>query len=235
MTNHPHSARAAEPVTHRITVEYSAYYAVQEPDAPSAKPALLIATHGYGQSARSFMRDLAPLKDHDILVVAPQGMNAFYWQNNPPKIGFSWMTSFQRENAIADIVNYMGRLYDDVKDRYAFDEDRVFLLGFSQGSAVAYRFGASGLVRPAGVIACGGDLPPDVAERIGTFEAFPVLVVHGTQDQAMSFDKAKEGEGQLRDGGFDVTTHYFEGAHELPKDVVGEIVAWMGQQEGQGA
>lgn len=214
---------------HRLPIEWSAYFAVQEPAAPAADaPALLIACHGYAQSCKGFIKNFAPLRDGNWLVVAPQGANQLYWENN--KVGFTWMTRYMREYTIRDNIAYMERLMDAVRGQFRFDPRRVFALGFSQGSAMAHRLGAAGLARPAGVIQCGGDLPPDVAARLREMEPYPVLVVHGRGDAQMSFDKAQEGERQLREAGWPVETDYFEGDHDLPAEAVARIVAWMERQ-----
>lgn len=218
---------------HRLPIEWSAYFAVHEPEGVE-RPPLIIATHGYGQSARSFMRVLAPLRDKPALIVSAQAPNQFYWQQSrPPKIGHTWMTSYMRDFTIRDNLAYMERLWNTLREGWRFDESRVFLLGFSQGSAMAYRFGASGILKPAGVIACGGDLPPDVEARLGEIEKFPVRIVHGTGDDSMAYDKAVEGQQALEAAGFDVSTQYFEGGHDIPPEQVEAIWAWI-DNKGEG-
>ena len=230
---------SSELTINRIKIEYSAYYAAQEPAVAAAEPpSLLIGAHGYGQSCKSFMRDWTPLRDHNYVMIAPQGPNQFYWQQSPPKIGFTWMTSYMRLNTIEDLMGYMARLMDELPRQFTYNPRRVFSLGFSQGSALAFRFGASDITRPAGIIACGGDLPPDVAERLDDVPKVPVLIVHGTNDPAMSYEKAREGEQILRDHGWSVDTQYFEGGHDLPEEQVRAIIAWMDRQpdaKGSGA
>jgi len=221
---------------HRMPIEWSAYFAVQEPASPAAQPpALLIACHGYAQSCKGFIKNFAALRERNWLVVAPQGPNQLYWEGG--KVGFTWMTRYMREFTIRDNLAYMERLMDALRGQYRFNSRRVFALGFSQGSAMAHRLGAAGLVRPAGVVQCGGDLPPDVAARLGEMEPYPVLLVHGRGDTQMSFDKAVEGEGQLRAAHWPIETDYFEGEHDLPVEVVERIVAYMERQasrEGEG-
>ena len=78
----------------------------------------------------------------------------------------------QRTDAPSGVVRGFhaasGRLawaFDLAPPDFDYDADRVFLLGFSQGVAMAFRMAAQGIAQPKGVIACGGDLPPDpVAE-----------------------------------------------------------------------
>jgi predicted esterase len=221
---------------HRLPIEWSGYFAVQEPAAAAAEaPALLIACHGYAQSCKGFIRNFTGLRERNWLVVAPQGASQLYWEDG--KVGFSWMTRYMREHTIRDNSAYMARLVEAVRGQFRFDPSRVFALGFSQGSAMAHRLGASGVVRPAGVVQCGGDLPPDVAARLGELDPYPVLVVHGRGDTQMSFEKAQQGEGQLREAGWPVGVDYFEGEHDLPAEVVSRIVAWMearASREGEG-
>lgn len=213
---------------HRLKIDHSVYYAVQEPAIThSTPPALIIAAHGYGQSCKNFIRKFQPWCAQNVLVAAPQGPSQLYWEHSPPKIGFSWMTSYMRENTVEDLMAYMTRLFDDLRERYSFDPNRVFILGFSQGSALAFRLGASGIVKPAGVIACGGDLPPDVAQRLPEIEPFPALLVHGKDDPFMSYAKAREGEQILRDHQFPVDTLYFDGGHDMPPETVAHILDWI--------
>ena len=211
---------------HRMPVEWSAYYAVQEPENGVAKnTALLIAIHGYGQSCKGFIKNFARLRSESCLVVAPQAPNQFYWERG--KVGFGWVTRFQKEQTLADELCYLGKLVDAIRERYAIDESRVFLCGFSQGTVMAYRVAAAGFVRPAGLIACSSDLPADVEAKLDSIPPCPVLIVHGKADKRPDTEKARKAEAALKKHGFDVETAYFDGGHELPEAQVDRIVHWM--------
>lgn len=209
----------------RLPIEYSAYYAVQEPVSGEHAPGLLLAFPGYGQSCKGFIKNFTTLRDRNWLVVVAQGPNQFYWERGRP--GFCWMTSYMRGNTVRDNLAYVERLLKRLKSDHEFDSRRVFLLGFSQGSAMAFRYAARGGVRPAGVIAAGGDLPPDVEADLEELSKFPVMIVHGNDDTSMHVDKARRGEATLRDHGFSVDAFYFDGAHELPDQAIERIVAWI--------
>jgi phospholipase/carboxylesterase len=214
---------------HRMPIEFSSYCAVQEPDSmENGPPPLLIAFHGYGQSCQGFIRNFQSLKDKGILVAAPQGVNQFYWENKRP--GFCWMTSHMREFTIRDNMTYVARMMGEIDQKYTFDDQRIFLLGFSQGVAMAFRFGSLGMVDPKGVIACGGDLPPDVEEQLGDMEPFPALVVHGKQDSVVPPEKSEECIQSLQRHGFDVESHFFEGEHDIPQAQMDFIWNWIEQR-----
>lgn len=213
----------------RMSIEFSSYHAIQLPEGDYEEPpALIIATHGYGQSCKGFIKHFTSFRDKNIIVVAPQGMNQFYWNNGRP--GFSWMTSYMREYTMSDNLVYMAQLYEQIQDNYGFDEEKVFLLGFSQGVAMAFRFASVGHIKPKGVIACGGDLPPDVKDKLDSLDHYPVLVVHGEQDEMVKPIKSEECIEALTAHGFPVDKHFFDGAHEIPEEAIGFIGKWIERQ-----
>ena len=109
-----------------------------------------------------------------MIVVAPQAPSQFYFRYEPKRlVGFSWLTMFEKENSINDFIGNMRLVLDRVPEQHPYNRDRVFVLGFSQGVSMAYRFAVRGGVHPAGVIACCADLPPDVAQVLPDRAAFP--------------------------------------------------------------
>lgn len=211
---------------HRVPIDYSGYFAVQEPAARQKNPpAILIALHGYGQSCRRFIRNFAALRERDFLVVAPQAINQFYWERG--KVGFAWITRFMRDRTLDHTVAYFDRVMGAVEHQFAFDPERVFLMGFSNGAAMAFRLGTRGGMAPAGIISCCGDLPLDVEERLPQLGRFPVLIVHGKDDPMVKLQKSLDAESALRAHGFDVETHYFPGNHELRPEEVDRMMEWL--------
>ncbi len=76
----------------------------------------------------------------------------------------SWMTRQDRELMIADNIAYVSAVLDEVVRQYG-DARRVVFAGFSQGVATAFRAACRGSRAPGGVIALGGDMPPDLISR----------------------------------------------------------------------
>lgn len=215
-----------ETTIHRIPIEYSSYFAVQEP-APGhdEPPALLIALHGYGQSCKGFIRNFERLREHNFLVVAPQAVNQFYWEQG--KVGFTWVTRYMREQTMSHTMDYLGRVVGAVKEQYAFDPKRVYLFGFSNGVAMSFRLGASGAVQPAGIVGCCGDLPKDVESQLDGLERFPVLLLHGEEDTMVHAEKTREAEVALRAHDYEVETVYFPAGHELRPEELDRVCEWL--------
>jgi predicted esterase len=210
-----------------IQIAHSVDYAVCPPSADVETPQLLLALHGWGQSCERFSRWVAPLAERGFVVAVPQAPHQLYINYEPKTVGFNWLTIHEKERSIAEFVDYMHQLIKTLHAEFPFDEDRVCLLGFSQGVSMSYRFAVRGGLEVGAVVACGSDLPPDVAEELPNRDAFPVLIVHGKEDPMAKIDKAEAALAELRRHGFSPDTNFFDGGHQLPREVVGEIGDWL--------
>jgi len=216
---------------HALTIDLTVYYAVQPPDKTHTQaPALLLALHGWGQHCKRFLKAFQPLRDRNVLVAAPQAPHQFYVSLSPKKVGFNWLTLYHRDQGIADVNGYLARLLGVLQERYPYDPARIFLLGFSQGVSMAYRFAVSGGVQPAGLIACCSDLPPDVAKKLPSAVPFPVLLAYGADDTLVPEDKTHEAAAALAAHGFPFEEYRFAGGHEVTADLVAKVGGWMAAQ-----
>jgi predicted esterase len=220
----PRDEIAVEP----IRIELTAYYAVQRPRPTfECPPALLIALHGFGQKCKSFLRSFGPLRDRNLLIAAPQGPHQFYLQLEPKTVGFNWLTMYEKENSIRDFVEYMERLIGRLQDVERVEGGRVFVLGFSQGVSMAYRYAVLGHTPVGGLVACCADLPPDVADRLSDIAKFPVLIAHAEDDPVIPLTKADEAERVLRDAAFPIERLNYTGGHVLTPKLINAIGNWI--------
>lgn len=126
-------------------------------DADASPVGLLVAFHGYAQSADETLAEVRSIPGASAWTVASvQGLHRFY-NRNSEKVIASWMTRQDRDDAIADNVAYVDRAIDAVGA-----QGPIVFVGFSQGASMAYRAAVLGSHRAAGVIALGGDIPPEV-------------------------------------------------------------------------
>ncbi|MGH7493737.1 MAG: alpha/beta hydrolase [bacterium] len=206
------------PLTHgKLQIAHTAYFSVHAPEASGPWPVLIIL-HGFGQVAAEFINVFSSLPRRDILVAAPQAPHQYYKNLVERRVGFSWLTRFERDQSIQDFVGYMEKFYDLLLRAHRLDRERIFVLGFSQGVSMAYRLWAHSQIPLAGLIACGGDLPPDVCERLQTMKPLRILLVHGIHDQVVPLAKAREARAQLSKHGMPVDWFEFEGEHLVPPE-----------------
>lgn len=143
-------------------------------------------------------------------LVSVQGLHRFYARGQG-KVVASWMTREDREQAIADNLAYVNRVVD-VALRGVGDDALIVFLGFSQGVAMAYRAAVMGARHARGVIAIGGDVPPDVKEASG--ERFPpILVAAGDSDEWYTAAKVEADEEFLRGRGLRHEVFHYAGGH----------------------
>ncbi|MEE8583814.1 MAG: dienelactone hydrolase family protein [Acidobacteriota bacterium] len=202
-----------------LSVQHSVDYALVIPETPGPWPVLL-ALHGFGQGADSFARILDPLARQGILVAVPQAPNQFYVNMKSGQVGFTWLTRYQRDRSMADLVHYLERFWELVRTECQADEGRLFILGFSQGVSIAYRLWLYGKLPLQGLFACGSDLPPDVEERLDSKPSIPVRLIHGRNDMLIPTQKPLHALEALRGADFDVEYKEFEAAHELTPEIL---------------
>ena len=177
---------------------------------------VVVGFHGYAETADIHLAALETIPGIERWsVVAVQALHPFY-AGRTGQVVASWMTSQDRELAIADNLAYVRKIIDELPRAKS-----LVFLGFSQGVAMAFRAAAS--IPCAGVIALGGDVPPDV--RRATLP--PVLLARGKRDEWYTDEKMKADLAVLGD----VTPFVFEGGHEFTDDfraVAGEVLIRVG-------
>jgi predicted esterase len=167
---------------------------------------LLVGLHGFAQLADIQMEEMQRIPGvGEWSVASVQALHPFYMRNDT-LIGACWMTRQDRELRIAENLEYVRR----VVGSFPRPETLVFL-GFSQGVATTFRAAADFAWRCQGVIALGGDVPPDVAQEGVHLAA--TLLARGKDDDWYSSEKFEKDLKFLR-GATDVTTCVFDGGHE---------------------
>ncbi|MEA2237321.1 MAG: hypothetical protein QOC81_2045 [Thermoanaerobaculia bacterium] len=185
---------------HTIPASIHGRYVVR----PGPAEHLLIGFHGYGENAEVHMAELHQIPGIERwTIVAVQALHPFYMHRTGAIVA-SWMTSQDRELAIEDNRAYVR----SVVDRFPHPRQLVFL-GFSQGVAMAYR-AAQGSAA-TGLIALGGEMPPEVMESRALMP--PVLIGRGTREEWYTEEKLKKDVSFLSSI-TKVTTWVYEGGHE---------------------
>jgi predicted esterase len=186
-------------------------------EAPDRGASLLVGFHGYAESAEIQMERLRAIPGADRrALVSIQGLHRFY-QRRSSDVVASWMTRQDRDLAIADNLAYIAGVVDAVFAEWSAAGPVVFA-GFSQGVAMAFR-AASACTRPvAGVIAAGGDVPPELdAQQLARIPA--ALVCRGARDEWYTTEKLAADLVRLRSAGVEAGPLEFDGGHEWSADV----------------
>ena len=189
-----------------------------EPPASTGPAPVLVGFHGYGEGADTQLERMRRIPGADLwLLVSIQGLHRFY-QRRANEVVASWMTRQDRELAIRDNQAYVAAVMDAV-DRDYPGAPRLVFTGFSQGVAMTFRAVAASSRTVDGVIAAGGDVPPELdAAAMG--RAHHALVCHGTRDEWYTQAIFERDVQRLREAHVDVRPLEFDGGHEWSADVV---------------
>jgi predicted esterase len=184
-------------------------YLVDVPAGPGPHP-LLVGFHGYKENAEAHLEQLRRVPGApSFALVAVQSLHLFYSKDGA--VVGSWMTKLGRDHAIADNIRYVAAVVAEVK-RDVPGAGLVYA-GFSQGAAMAYRAAARAGHACDGLVALGGDMPPEIADDAST-RLPPVLVGRGEADEWFTREKLEQDLDRLARLGVAARSVVFPGGHE---------------------
>lgn len=166
---------------------------------PRSPERLLVGFHGYAELAETHLSELHKIEGTaDWSLASVQSLNRFYTRAG--EVVGNWMTKLDREQAIADNLEYVRRVIA------ALPPSKVLVfIGFSQGASMAAR--AAAAIRCDGLMMLGGDVPTDVkVENLP-----PMLLSRGTKDEWYTNEKFKKDLKFVSDKAKPLV---FEGGHE---------------------
>lgn len=210
--------------------------AVRPPSRASPRPPLLVLLHGIGADEH----DLLPLAEeldprlHVASLRAPHEAEpmgyAWYaidWSTSPPASDLA-----QAEASRARLAAFLPEL----QARAGAVASRTFLLGFSQGAAMAL---AVALTRPdlvRGVILHSGRVLPGLAARVAESEALArlqALVLHGVHDDVLPVERGREIRDLLAPRlGPRLTYREHDAGHFVTRESLADVAGWLAPRLG---
>ena len=204
---------------HHISVEKTArYFTLGELNQNTKR--VIIVLHGYAQLANFFIKKFECLVDEFTFIIAPEGLNKFYWNGMQGKVVASWMTKEDRENDIKDYVNYLDKIVEQLKISCPIE-----IIGFSQGAATASRWLAKGSIKPSRICLWSGAFPGDIRyfEDILKFKQTEFVLLIGDEDEYISIDEAKMHLEEINSLGINCQFIQFKGKHNIYNEVLNQL------------
>jgi len=188
---------------------------------------MLVGFHGYAENAEAQLERLRAIPGGERwLRVSIQALHRFY-QSRTNGVVASWMTRQDREVAITDNIAYVTNCIDAVAAEWHTVPVMVFA-GFSQGVGMAFRAAAHASCGAAGVIAVGGDVPPEL-EPVALQRLAAALIVRGVADALYPAEKFAEDERRLRECSVSVRALPIDGGHEWSSAVTEAAAEFLGE------
>jgi phospholipase/carboxylesterase len=145
----------------------------------------------------------------------------------PAKDGYSWLNKrdFHDPSAYVEGIAALTKFIENLSKAYPADPARRVLLGFSQGAAMSYLFASEHPV--SALAALSGYIPPMPDEQLARLKGTPVLILHGTEDERLSIDVARQDRDRLMKVGAEVTYLEDKAAHKVTTPQVHKLREWL--------
>ena len=151
---------------------------------------LVFAFHGMLIDSKDFMPKYTRLNDaaekHKFILVYPAAIGAI-WGLTPKKA--------------ASDLDFFDALLEKLVADFKIDQNRIYVLGMSNGGYFAHLVGKERSKKIAAVASHSGALGLQTLLGINAERKFPVLIIHGDHDPIISVDFARENRNKYRKEG----------------------------------
>lgn len=207
-------------------------HTIHEPSGDGPHPTIL-TLHGRGANALDLL-GLAPyIFGGKFLIICPQG--PLETPIGPGAFGYAWypmsMGGPPDVGAILSSREKLHHFLDACLKRYPIDAKKLVILGFSQGGVMAYSLALSNPERFAGLAVLSSWLPKELIPKLSisneAVQSLPTIVQHGTQDQMIEFQRARDSVELLRALRVPLTYRDYDMGHEITPRSLTDLSAWL--------
>jgi phospholipase/carboxylesterase len=186
---------------------YAPASAASKPKAP-----LLLLLHGAGGSGVRFITPFKQFSESTgVILVAPKS------------IGATWDAI---EGAIGPDVENIDRVLAAIVHSYNIDGNRISVAGFSDGATYALALGRLNGTLFKSIVA----FSPGVLLPVTGPGKPPIFISHGARDRILAIDNtSRVFVPMLRQEGFTVAYHEFDGPHTVPPDIAALAMRWIAE------
>ena len=214
---------ASDPLSlvHRIEFPTSS----QSPESPSRYPTVL-ALHGRGSNEEDLI-GLAPHLPEGLLWISPRaplllGPASYEWYRVR-------VIGRPDPDQVLAALETIDHFIDEILATYPIDPQKLFLLGFSQGSILSMCYALMHPSRVAGAIAQSGYLPENIHLEIDEagVKGKPFLLTHGEHDTMIPVEWGRASRERLQEFGVNLEYHEFEMGHSVSMESLAVIYQWL--------
>jgi len=165
-------------------------YIIKTPEKELINPPLLILLHGYGSNEEDLFSFASQLPDELLIISARAplslGFGSYAWYS----INFDATTNakFSNLEEARESINKIEEFINFIIKKYRVNNNKIFLLGFSQGAILSYSIALRNPKLITNVLPLSGyintelipeNLNPDLVNNLDLF------ISHGTVDQVL--------------------------------------------------
>jgi len=201
------------------------YYDVFVPENVSKPAPLLIIIHGYGMNKRYMMREARQIAPDGFVIASLQGPHQHFQRTGDTyKIGFAWLTDYKTDEYISLHQKFILDVVDKLSQDGVIDPARIYLFGFSQSTALNFRFAFTHPDLLKGVVAVCGAAPSDLDSN-PAYKSFnaKTLYLYSSDDEFYPIEKFREFNTKLGERLPNYHSKQYEAKHEITDEMRGDI------------
>lgn len=206
-------------------------YLVRPPKLVLDKNPLLLLLHGYGSNEADLFSFANELPDtyYVISLRAPHDLQygSYAWYSINFDADSSKFSNLDEARISREIV--LSTL-DELQEKYPIDPNAVTLIGFSQGAILSYAVALSQPERIQRVAALSGYLNSEIAVPgfvQNNLSNLQIYTSHGTVDQVIPVDWARNAPAELRSLGIQVEYHEYPIGHGVSPQNFYDLNQWL--------
>lgn len=210
-------------------------HATYEPSGKGPHPTIL-ALHGWGANGLDLLGIAPYICGGRFRVVCPQG--PVETPIGPGVTGFGWFP-FSGGGppdvpAMLEGRQCLRAFLHEYQSEHSVDPHSLVLLGFSQGGVMAYSLGLPEPDRFAGLCVLSSwlvqPLLDELGVQVGSAASLPALVQHGSRDDLIDVDRARESIEILRNLRVPVKYQEYDMGHEISARSLADLSAWLNEK-----
>jgi phospholipase/carboxylesterase len=188
---------------------------------------LLVFLHGHGGSDEQILRLAPQLSRRNYICIGLRGPRSLGLRDN----GFPAYSWEDEEQDLAPIEDYVFRAVEQTRRHYHVHSERIYLAGYHEGAALAYRLGTMYPERFAGIISLNGAMPRGGRPllRLPEIRRLRVLIGHGVGNSVVPVEMARQDFRLLYTAGLSIRMHTYNVNHGIHLDMLRDINRWIMQ------
>jgi phospholipase/carboxylesterase len=206
------------------------HYLVRQPKIKTAHPPLLILLHGVGGNEQNLFSFANDLPDNYLVVSARGplilGANSFAWFQVDFAGGRPQINEQQAENARLILIDFIEKL----KNELDFDQEQVYLMGFSQGGIMSYSVALTVPEKIKGIAVMSSRLLPEIKPFVADEQRLAklkIFISHGKQDAVLNYQYATDALVYLKTKKLSPEFHSYDEGHTINKQMFDDVNQWL--------
>jgi phospholipase/carboxylesterase len=188
---------------------------------------LLVFLHGHGGSDEQILRLAPRLSRRNYICISLRGPHTL-GERADGRPAYTWGHD---DGADSQVEDYVFRAIEETRRRYHVHSERIYLAGFREGAALAYRLGMLYPERFGGVASLNGVIPRGgPLLRLPEVRRLRVLIGHGIANAIAPLSLARANFRVLYAAGLDVQMHTYPTTHRIHPDMLRDIDRWVMEQ-----